>query len=384
MRDVAVLGVGIHRWGELWELSLRDLFATAALAALDDARVERVDAIVVGAMASGAFAGQEHLGPLCAEAIGMLPVPVVRVEAACGAGGLALRQGYLEVASGMSDCVLVAGVEKMSDVDGAVATDILATAADQEAEVFHGVSFPALNAMVARAHMQRWGTTREQLAAVAVKNHRHGLLNPNGHFRLKVELEQVLSAQLVAEPLGVLDCAPRSDGAACLVLCAADAARRSGRPVVRLTGTGAATDTLALHARADLTTMPSTTRAAQLAYRMAGVSPGEVDVAEVHDAFTITELVALEALGFVDAGQSGPATARGETTLGGRLPVNPSGGLKSRGHPVGATGVAQAVEIVTQLRGEAGDRQVKGARCGLTHNVGGVGGTSFVHLFQAD
>jgi len=383
MRDVYAIGVGIHRFGELWDMSLRDLFGAAALAALDDAGVEEVDAAVVGCMASGPFVGQDHLAPLCAEAIGLLPTPVIRVEAACGSGGLALRQGFVEVASGVSDVVLVAGVEKMTDVDGAAATDILATAADQEAEVFHGVSFPALNAMMARAHMERYGTTPEQLARVAVKNHENGVANPDAHFRMRIDVEQVLSAQRVAEPLGVLDCAPRSDGAACLVLCPAELARSAGRPVVRLAGTGYATDTLALHSRADLTTLASTTRAAAAAYGMAGISPPRIDVAELHDAFTITEIIALEALGLVDAGQGGPATERGETALDGRVPVNPSGGLKARGHPVGATGVAQAVEIVRQLRGEAGGRQVRDARVGLTHNVGGVGGTSFVHIFSA-
>ena len=383
MRDVAVVGVGRTKFGELWDRALRDLFAEAALAAMADAGVERVDSLVVGCMSSGLFTDQEHIGALVADCLGLTPIPATRVEAACASGGLAVRVGFLEVASGVSDVVLVGGVEKMTDATSSRTTLALAAAADMEWETFQGVTFPALYAMMARAHMDRFGTTREQLAAVAVKNHRHGALNPDAQFRGEITVEDVLRSPLIADPLRLLDCSPVSDGAAALVLCTVERAKSLRcDPIVRITGSGMGTDTIALHHRADLPDLRAARAAGEAAFRMAGRRPEDVDFAEIHDGFTIVELCSLEALGFVERGRSGPATEAGETSLGGRIPVNPSGGLKAGGHPVGATGVAQVCEVVTQLRGRAGARQVPGARIGLAHSMAGSGGSALVHLLE--
>jgi acetyl-CoA C-acetyltransferase len=384
MRDVAIIGVGMTKWGELWRKSLRTIFTESALLALDDAGVDHFDSLLVGCMSSGLFVGQEHLASLLADSLGRIPVPAARVESACASGGLALRQGVIEVASGASDIVLVGGVEKMTDVTGCEATFALGTAADQEYEGYHGLTFPGLYAMMAVAHMHRYGTTREQLALVAVKNHDNGSRNPLAQFPFKVTVDDVLNSVLVADPLRILDCSPITDGAAAVVLCPAEMARKMKKPVVRITGIGQATDTIALSSRRDLAWLESTHLAAGKALAMAGRKLDEIDLFEVHDCFTIAEIMVTEALGIAEKGKGGQAVEEGLTARDGRYPVNPSGGLKSKGHPVGATGVAQAIEVVKQLRGEAGDRQIKGAKRGLTQNMGGTGGSSVVHVFEAE
>jgi acetyl-CoA C-acetyltransferase len=384
MRDVAVIGVGMTEFGELWGDSLRTIWAKAAVAALADAGVDSVDLITVGCMSPGLFVGQEHLASLLADELGMAGVAASRVESACASGGLAVRTGFAEVAAGLADTVLVSGVEKMTDVDGADATYALGTAADQEWEGFHGITFPGLYAMLARAHMARFGTTVEQLAAVAVKNHANGLLNPHAQYHLKVTIKDVLESTMVADPLRLLDCSPVTDGAAALVLTTVERARElaGGRPVVKISGSGLATDTITLANREDLTGLRAVRLAAERAYRMAGRKPEDLHVVEVHDCFTIAEIMATEAIGLFDPGYGGSAAADGLTAIGGRIPVNTSGGLKSKGHPVGATGAAQIAEIVSQLRGEAGQRQVEGARIGLAQNMGGSGGSSVVHILE--
>jgi acetyl-CoA C-acetyltransferase len=384
MRDVAVIGVGMTKWGELWEKSLRDVFVEPALLAIEDAGVDRIDSMFVGCMSSGLFTGQEHLASLLPDYLGRRSLPATRVESACSSGGLALRHGFLEVASGMSDIVLVGGVEKMTDVTGCEATFALGTAADQEYECYHGVTFPGLYAMMAVAHMHKYGTTREQLAMVAVKNHENGSKNPLAQFPFKITVDTVLKSVLVADPLRILDCSPITDGAAAVVLCPVDMARKLKKPAVRITGTGHATDTIALASRKDPAWIESTHIAGGKALAMAKLKIGDIDLFEVHDCFTIAEICVMEALGLVEKGRGGKAVEEGLTAIGGKFPVNPSGGLKSKGHPVGATGVAQAVEVVKQLRGEAGGRQVKGAKRGLTQNMGGTGGSSVVHIFEAE
>ena len=384
MRDVAVIGVGMNKWGELWKKSHRDLFVEAALMALDDAGVDKIDSMYVGCMSSGLFVAQEHLASMLPDYLGMNPVPCTRVESACASGGLAFRQAFIEVASGLSDVVLAGGVEKMTDVDGGGATYALATAADQEYEAYNGVTFPGLYALMAMAHMAKYGTTREQLAQVAVKNHANGALNPDAQFPMKITVEQVLKSPAVADPLNLLDCSPITDGAAAVILCPLNMAKKlSKRPAVKVAGSGHATDTIALHSRADLCEIASAGAAAEKAYAMAGVGPTDIDFAEVHDCFTIAEIMVTEALGFVEKGQGGAAVAAGETARDGRIPVNTSGGLKSKGHPVGATGAAQIVETVKQLRGEAGERQLTDPKRGLTQNMGGTGGSSVVHILEA-
>lgn len=383
MRDVAIIGVGMKNWGELWDKSLRTIFVEAALDAIDDAGVDHIDSMTVGCMTGGLFTGQEHLGSLLSDYLGVNPIPAARVETACASGGLALRQGFIEVASGVNDIVLVGGIEKMTDVSGDGATYALATAADQEYEAYHGITFPGLYAMIARDHMQKYGTTREQLALVAVKNHENGSKNANAQFRGKVTVDQVVNSTMVADPLTILDCSPITDGAACCILCPADMAKNltKKKPVI-ISGSGHATDAIGLHDREDLTAFQATTKAAEAAYKMAGIKPEDISLAEVHDCFTIAEICVIEALGFVERGKGGEATKKGMTAIDGKIPVNTSGGLKSKGHPVGATGVAQIVEIVEQLRGESGERQVKNPRRGLAQNMGGSGGSSLVHILE--
>ncbi len=382
-REVAIIGTGLSEWGELWEKSLRDIFVESALAAIDDAGVDCIDSMYVGNMSAGLFTGQEHLASLLSDYLGVAPIPAARVESACASGGLAVKMGYMEVALGMSDIVLVGGVEKMTDVGTDSATYALATAADQEYEVYQGITFPGLYAMMARLHMEKYGTTREQLAQVAVKNHFHGSLNPMAQYPHRISVESVLDSVMIADPLRILDCSPITDGAAAAILCPLDMAKKiSKKPPVRIAGIGHATDRIALHSRKDLVSLPATGKAAQAAYKMAGMTPADLDLAEVHDCFTIAEIMVLEELGIADRGAGGKVTASGRTTLGGELPVNTSGGLKSKGHPVGATGVAQVVEIVTQLWGAAADRQVKNARVGLTQNMGGSGGSTIVSILK--
>jgi len=383
MRDVAVIGIGMTNFGELWEQSLRSIWVEAALAAMKDAGVDYIDSFYVGCMSGGLFVGQEHLGSMLADYLGVCPVPGTRVESACASGSVAFRLGFMEVASGMSDIVLVSGVEKMTDVSGDEATYALATAADQEYEGFHGITFPGLYAMIARAHMAKFGTTRKQLAQVAVKNHANGALNPHAQYPFSITVDEVLNSVKVAEPLRILDCSPITDGAAAAVLCPLDRVKEfSQKSVIRISGSGHASDTIALHSRKDITSLAAVEVAGKKAYAMAGVGPKDIDFAEVHDCFTIAELCILEALGFVEPGQSGPATEQGKTARDGAFPINPSGGLKSKGHPVGASGVAQIVECVEQLRGEAGKRQLKKARRALAQNMGGSGGSSLVHILE--
>jgi acetyl-CoA C-acetyltransferase len=384
MRDVAIIGIGMTRFGELWEKSLRDLMVEAGLLAIADAGVDHVDSMYVGCMSSGLFVQQEHLASLASDFLGLGPIPATRVESACASGGLAVRSAFIEVASGLSDIVLAMGVEKMTDLPGDACTAALATAADQDYESFHGVTFPGLYAMIARAHMERYGTTSEQLAAVAVKNHANGALNPLAQFRNRISVEDVLDSIMVADPLHILDCSPVTDGAAAAILCPLDMAKKIAKKApVRIAGVGHATDSLALYRRADLTRLPAVERSAQIALKMAKRKPSDIHLAEVHDCFTIAEVCAIEELGLVPRGQGGDAARSGLTARDGRSPVNTSGGLKSKGHPVGASGVAQIHEVVTQLRGEAGERQVRNARIGLTQNMGGSGGSSVVHVLEA-
>jgi len=380
MREVAIVGSGMTKFGELWDMSLRDLFVEAALGAMKSAGVDSIDSIYIGNMSAGQFVGQEHLGPLMADYLGVAGVPATRVESACASGGMALRSAYLEVASGMSDLVLASGVEKMND--GADVTGVLATASDQEQEVYYGVTFPGLYALIARAHMEKYGTTEEDMSWVSVKAHRNGAKNPHAQFRRVMSLEDVMTSSMVAEPLRLLHCSPVTDGGAALLLCPLDRAHEFTDRPVKILASGAATSTLALADRADPADLDVVDLSGKRAYEMAGLTPEDIDVAEVHDCFAIAEICCYEALGFVERGKGKDAAREGITDLGGRIPVNVSGGLKSKGHPVGATGIAQAVTIIEQLRGEGGEVQVEGANIGLAQNLGGSGASSVVHIFQ--
>jgi len=384
MRKVAIIGVGLTKFGELWDVSLRRMMLEAGARAIEDAGIDgkKIDAMYVGNMSAGQFISQEHIASLIADHAGLTPIPCTRVEAACASGGLALRQAVITVASGIHDIVVAAGIEKMTDVLTEQTTEALITAADQEWEAFVGATFPGLYALMARRHMYEFGTTEEQLAKVAVKNHHNACFNPCAQYQMEITVEDVLNSSPVTTPLKLLDCSPITDGAACVILAPFDMAREFTDTPILVAGTGQASDTISLHDRQTLVGIAATNKAAELAYKMAGVGPNDIDFAEVHDCFTIAEIMAIEDLGFCKKGDGGKVTERGETAIGGRIPINTSGGLKGKGHPVGATGVAQAVEITQQRRGEAGKRQVNGAEIGLTHNVGGSGGTVVVHVMR--
>ncbi len=384
MRRVAVIGVGVTRFGK-HDRTSGELFAEAARDALLDAGLppRAVQALYYGNVVGGETEKQLHTGPQAASILGIPAVPTTRFETACASSHAAFRHAVMEVGAGLSDVVLVGGAERVLNVPTADSTEYFAYASDAAWEQSVGLTFPGVFALIARAHMAKYGTTEEQMAHVAVKNHRHGALNPKAQFQKEITLEQVLGSALVADPLKLYDCCPFSDGGAAVVLASEEVARRSRRPVWVL-GSAAASDWMLLHDKKDLARVPATERAAAAAYRQAGLGPADVDVVELHDCFTIAEIVATEGLGLFEPGTGGIAAEKGWTSLGGKVPVNPSGGLKAKGHPIGATGAAQIAEIVTQLRGEAGPRQVDGARVGLTHTLGGNTATVLVSLFGRD
>jgi len=323
---------------------------------------------------------QLHTGPQAASILGIPTVPTTRFETACASSHAAFRHAVMEIAAGISDIVLVGGGERVLNVPTADSTEYFAYASDATWEQPLGLTFPGVFALVARAHMAKHGTTEEQMAAVAVKNHKHGTMNPKAQFQKEITLEMVMKSAYVADPLKLYDCCPFTDGGAAVVLASEEVARKHRRAVWVL-GTAAASDSMLLGDKKDLSRVTATERAAKAAYQQAGKSPADVDVVELHDCFTIAEIVATEGLGLFEPGAGGIAAERGWTSLGGKVPVNPSGGLKSKGHPIGATGAAQIAEIVTQLRGEAGPRQVGGARTGVTHTLGGNTATVLVSLF---
>ncbi len=384
MKEVAIIGIGIIKFGELWDKSLRDIAVESALNCLEDSGTDRIDSINIGCMWSSLLIVHEHLASRIADYLGRLNIPSTRVESSCASGGLAVRSAVLEVAAGMSDYALAIGVEKMTDVSMGEATYALATAADQDYEAFHGITFPGLYAMLARTHMERWGTTREQLAEVAIKNHRNGSMNQYAQFPFTITLDAVLKSTMIADPLRLLDCSPVTDGAAALLLTTVENAKKLKKhPVVVISGIGSAVDSIALSQRKDLLELKAVKTAAGMALQMSGRTINDIDFAEVHDCFTIAEILVLESMGILEPGKGGPATLEGYTALDGKFPVNPSGGLKSKGHPVGATGVAQIFEIVNQLRGNSGKRQIPGARIGLAQNMGGSGGSCICHIIEA-
>lgn len=384
MNRVAVIGVGLSKFGERWETSFRELAIEAGARALEDAGLEGKDvqALYGSCMASSSLIGQEHIGALLADQMGLNPIPATRIEAACASGGAALRMGYAAIASGLYDVVAVGGVEKMTEVLTEDVATALGGAGDQEWELFNGATFPALYALIAKRHAFEYGTTEEQMAVCAVKNHANAVHNPFAQYRREIAVGDVMKSGYVAEPLKLLDCSPITDGAAAAILCNASKAKEYVDTPIEIVASAQASDTLALASRSSLTELKATQVAAQQAYKQAGVQAKDVDFAEVHDCFTIAEILAIEDLGFFPKGGGGKATEEGDTQINARISVNTSGGLKAKGHPVGATGVAQAVEAVLQLRGEAGKRQVDKAGVGLTHNVGGSGATCTVHLFK--
>ncbi|MEM4397126.1 MAG: thiolase domain-containing protein [Candidatus Woesearchaeota archaeon] len=382
MRKVAIIGVGLTKFGNHWEKDAISLAVEAGTKAIHDAGIHKKDvqAIYGGIMSGGLFNNQEHFASLFSDYLGFKNIPSVRVESACASGSLALRQAYIDVASGFHDIVVAGGVEKMTDLSNNTITKVLATASDNEREAVFGATFPGIYAMMAKLHMHKYKTTEEQMALVSVKNHKNALSNKYAQFHKEISVEEVLNSAKIADPIKLLDASPISDGAAAVVLASEEIARKLTDEPVWIIGSGHATDTISLHDREDLLTIKATVEAAKQAYLQARIEPKDIQVAEVHDCFTIAELLAIEDLGFVKKGESGKFVEEGQTELGGKIPINPSGGLKAKGHPVGATGIAQAIEAVLQLKGEASNNT--NAEIALTHNVGGSGGSALVHIFK--
>ena len=382
MRPVAIVGAGKTPFGAFADSGLRSLAVAAGEKALKNARMEpgAVEAFYLGNFAGPQFTDQNHLAPWISTALGMTGIPSTRFEAACASSGAAFHHAFLAVSSGVYDIVMVAGVEEMTCQPTPRVTEILAGAGDCATEVKAGSTFPSLFAMIARRHMHDFGTTREHLSAVAVKNHANGALNPDAQMRKIITLEQAMNARMVAEPLNLYDCSLISDGAAAVILCPAGRAAEFTDKPVKILGVGQASDWLALDRKPDITTFAAVRGAAAKAYAMAGLKASDIQFAELHDCFTIAEIVAMEDLGFVPRGRGGFFSADGGTRRDGPMPINASGGLKSKGHPVGATGVAQICDLVQQIRCEAGERQLKRNSIGLAQNLGGSGATCVVTI----
>ena len=382
MRSVAVVGAGKTPFGVFPGRDLRSLAVEAGQKAFHDGGVApgQIEAFFLGNFAGPSFTGQNHLAPYVSASLDIQGVPATRFEAACASSGSAFFHAWAQVASGVYDVVMIVGVEKMTSQPGPRVTEILASAGDCGGEMKAGSTFASLFAMIARRHMYQYGTRREHLSAVAVKNHANGVLNPDAQMRKAITLEQALAGKPIAEPLNLYDCSLVSDGAAAVILAPLERAGEFTSSPVRVLGAAQASDYLALDQKADITTFPAVTRAAQKAYQMAGLGPRDIQFAEIHDCFTIAEIVATEDLGFVAKGEGGPFAFDGNTALRGSLPVNTSGGLKSKGHPVGATGVAQLCELVLQIRGQGGERQVARRSVGLAQNLGGSGASCVVTI----
>ena len=412
-RGVALVGAGMSKFGAFADKTSRDLFVDAFNAMTKSVDkgldVEDIEALYVGNYSSDLFEGQGHVAPIMADWVGLVPKPATRVEDACASSGVAIREGILAIASGIYDIVLVGGTEKMTNLPTERVTDTLASASDAVYEGSCGFTFPGLYAAMATAYMEKYGAGVEHFMKVGIKNHINGALNPKAQFNKSIRdimdsriekakqkgepvpawrdeidfLEDPRANPVVAWPMRLFDCSPITDGAACLLLVADKLAKDFSPDPIYIVGTGQGSDH-ALHERKDLTSILAARTAAMQAYRMAGVKPDDIQIAEVHDCFTIAELVALEDLGFFKPGEAFVATEQGLTARDGAKPINTSGGLKSKGHPVGASGAGQVVEIWHQMRGEAGPRQVPGKdiRLALTHNVGATGGTCVVHIYQ--
>lgn len=385
MRRVAVIGVGFTKVGEHWNSSLRDLYAQAVLRAVSDADLELRDiqAMFIGNMSSGYLQAQEHLGSLLATHLGIQGIAAVKIEAACGSGGAAFHQAVLAVASGYYDFVIAGGIEKMTDVRTEYLTSALIMADDQEFVASTGVTFPGLNALIYRLYMEKYNVRQEDIAQFPVHEHFYAQFVEHAQYRYPITLEQVLESTIVADPIRLLECSPISDGAAAVVLCPLDIAmKRRKEGIVEVIGSALSTDAISLNEREDPTTFIATVKAAKRAYRMAKIEPRDVDVVEVHDAYSILGIINLEDLGFAEKGKGVRLVKEGEIARDGRIPTNLSGGLKARGHPVGATGIYQVAEIVKQLRGDFGKNQVDDAEIGLAQSIGGVGGTVIVNILK--
>lgn len=384
MRDVSIIGIGQTKVGEHWEHGLAELAVDAALAARDDAGVQDIDVLYVANMLGGILSGQEHLGALVADMAGLGGLPALRVEAAEASGGVALHQAYRAVAGGSADIALVVGVEKMTDRLPAAAEAALATGSLGDYEAMQGITTIAQSAMLMQRYLHEHGLEVGDFAAFAVNAHRNAAANPCAMYRNQVSEKAYRQAKMVATPINLLDSAPLADGAAALVLTAAEHVAALGRPAIRILASSLATDRVALTDRDDILALGAARRSADAAYSQAGLGPGTIDVAELHDAFGILAALSLEACGFATRGQGVKLGTAGDITREGRIPIATLGGFKARGNPVGASGVYQAVEVITQLRGAAGASQIAHARVGLTQNLGGNGATAVTHIFSVN
>lgn len=383
MRKVAVLGIGQTKISEHWGISLKEIAGNAIFAALEDAERESVEGIFIGNMLSGSLNKQENLGSLLADWAGLKPVEGVKIETACSSGGSALRAGLIAVASGEMDSALVVGVEKMSDAKLLETTSVLATAADADYETVHGLSFVALNALIMQRYLHQYGWDHVDFAPFSINAHQNGARNPYARLQSIITEKEYQDSRMVAKPINLLDASPIGDGAAAVLLVAAKIPQNNGiSNLVEIIASAVATDTLSIHDRKDPLRLSAAEISARRAYSQAGIEPDEIDVFELHDAFTIMAALSLEACGFSPPGQGPRLGLDGEITPDGRIPISTFGGLKARGHPVGATGVYQIVELVTQLRGEAGENQIEQANIGMAQNIGGSGATAVTHILK--
>lgn len=385
MREVCVIGIGQTPIGELWDLSLRQLAAAALQQAVTDAGVERVDALYVGNMLAPRLSNQAHLGALVADYAGWRGIEAATVEAACASGGAAFQAAVRAVASGAVSVAAVCGVEKMTDATTGPTTSALATAADADFEGAHGASFVALNALIMQRYMYEYNVPHDAFAPFSINAHQNALNNPNAMFHRPLTLDTYRRAPVIADPINLYDSSPICDGAAAIIVCSSEIARDLGASApVRVLASATATDSLALADRHDLLALDAAQQSAQRAYAQAGMSPADIDVFEVHDAFSIMAALSLEAAGFAERGQGTRLALDGDIAIGGRVPISTMGGLKGRGHPVGATGVYELVDVITQLRGTAGANQVPGAAVGMTQNIGGTGSTVVTHILARE
>ena len=380
MRKVAIIGIGQTSVGEHWELSLRDLATQAILSALNDAHRESVDGIFVGNMLSGILSGQENLGALVADWVGLRYREAFKIEAACGSGAAAFRVALMAVASGVMDSALAVGVEKMTDTKGVDTTAALATAADADYEAAQGVSFVALNAMIMQRYLYEFGWSHSDFATFSVNAHANAIHNPNARLHETITERDYQKARMVSTPINLLDASPIGDGAAAVIIIPANETSLSARQPVIVAASAAATDTLAIHDRKDLLKLAAAEKSAQISYAQAGLTPQDIELFELHDAFTIMSALSLEACGFAERGQAPCLALEGVILPTGKIPIATRGGLKARGHPVGATGIYQIIEVVQQLWGEAGETQVDGIKTGMAQNIGGSGATVITHI----
>ena len=383
MEKVCVIGAGSTKYGKL-EDSISDLTIQASADAIQSAGIVPKD-IKAGYISNvfGVADKQVHLGPVVMSNLGIPERPSLSIESACGSGSVSFREAYANVAAGFYDVVLVTGVEKVTQTGTDWTTTYFSYCSDFFYEGQSGASFPGLFASMARAYLTEFKATEEDFAMVAVKNHENGFLNPKAHMRKKITVDDVMNSAVVASPLKLYDCCPFSDGASSVVICSEKFAKDHSKDHIQVIGSGRGGSSAALQGRQHLTTIPSTKIACEAAYKMAGITPKDVDFAEVHDCFTIAEVVDTEDLGFFEKGKGVDAVREGQTKRNGEVPINPSGGLKSKGHPIGATGVGQVVEVFDQLTGKAGERTVNDAKIGLTQNFGATGASCAVHIFQS-